>query len=183
MVPEEEKNGKGMRVVSPARARLAAGVIIGIVLLQKFGLASDFSRLSSSTAAPAVSGDVGVQVATDKLRYQLGETIVVQVTNLLDTPITTRDQRYQCTIIALELRRDDSGEWNEIRDCLSGAPVSEVTLEPGTSTTVRLESGGGMARSLEPGVYRAALDYTLGDRLSLAPGHLLVARSEQFQIE
>jgi hypothetical protein len=32
-------------------------------------------------------------------------------------------------------------------------------------------------------VYRAALDYTLGDRLSLAPGHLLVARSEQFQIE
>jgi hypothetical protein len=172
-----------MRGASPAWARLAAGVIVGIVLLQKFGLASDFSRLASSAAAPAVSGDVGVQVATDKRRYQLGETIVVQVTNPLDTAITTRDQRYQCTIITLEQRREDSGHWTEIRNCISGAPVSEVTLEPGMSTTVRLESGGGMSGSLEPGVYRAALEYSLGDRLSLAPGHLLVARSEQFQIE
>jgi hypothetical protein len=158
-------------------------VILGFVMAQGLALASDPSRIENSSSAPPASADEGVLVSTDKLRYSSGETIVVQVTNTLDTAVTTRDQRFQCSIIALERRSGSAGEWTEVRDCPSGAPVSEVTLEPGSTTTVRLESGGGMSGSLEPGVYRAALDYALGNRLSLAPGHLLVARSEQFQVE
>ena len=171
-----------MRTVGLARAR-PAGLIFGFVIAQGFALASDLPRFDSSNAATPAAGDHGVLVSTDKLRYPSGETIVVQVTNTLDTPVTTRDQRFQCTIIALERRSESGREWTEIRSCFSGAPVSELTLEPGASVTIRLESGGGMSGPLEPGVYRAALDYSLGDRLSLAPGHLLVARSEQFQVE
>ena len=166
-----------------ARARPAAGLIFGFVIAQGFALASDLSRFANSTSAPPASAGEGVLVSTDKPLYPLGETIVVQVSSSLDTPVTTRDQRFQCTIIALEHRSESGREWTEIRSCFSGAPVSEVTLEPGGSITIRLESGGSMSGPLEPGVYRAALDYSLGDRLSLAPGHLLVARSEQFRIE
>jgi len=158
-------------------------VILGFVMAQGLALASDPSRIENSSSAPPASADEGVLVSTDKLRYSSGETIVVQVTNTLDTPVTTRDQRFQCTIIALARRSESGPEWTEIRNCFSGAPVSELTLEPGASVTIRLESGGGMSGPLQPGVYRAALDYSLGDRLSLAPGHLLVARSEQFLIE
>jgi hypothetical protein len=158
-------------------------VILGFVMAQGLALASDPSRIESSSSAPPASADEAVLVSTDKLRYSPGETIVVQVSNTLDTVITTHDQRFQCTIIALERRSDIRREWTEIRSCFSGAPVSELTLEPGASVAIRLESGGAMFGPLEPGVYRAALDYSLGDRLSLAPGHLLVARSEQFLIE
>lgn len=150
-----------------AGARRVAGLLIGLLVVQGLGLASL---------------DDGVMVRTDKLSYELGETIVVRVSNGLDTMITTRDQRFECSIIALEHRRADSAEWTEVRNCYSGAPPSEVTLAPGSSTTIRLQSGGGPFGALEPGLYRAALDYSRGDQLSLSPGDLQVARSEEFQI-
>lgn len=166
-----------------ARARLGTGLLVGLVLAQAYGLVADHSALPTSTSAAAASHDDGVLVATDKLAYELGETIVVRVSNGLDTMITTRDQRFECSIIALEHRRDGSAEWTEVRNCYSGAPPSEVTLAPGSSTTIRLQSSGGPFGALEPGLYRAALDYSRGDRLSLAAGNLLVARSEEFQLE
>lgn len=150
-----------------AGARRVAGLLVGLLLVQGLGLASL---------------DDEVRVTTDKLSYQLGETIVVQVSNGLDTVITTRDQRFECSIIALEHRRDSSAEWTEVRNCYSGAPPSEVTLAPGSTTTIRLQSGGGTFGALEPGLYRAALDYSRGGRLSVSPGDLQVARSEEFQI-
>jgi hypothetical protein len=159
------------------------GLLFGLLMADGECVLLGFPGPASAAAVPSNSDERSVSITTDKLRYQLGETIVVQVKNGLDTTITTRDQRFQCTIIALEHRRGSADEWTEVRNCYSGAPVSEVTLEPGTSTTIRLESGGAMPDPLEPGMYRAALDYALGDRLSLAPGHLLIARSEQFQIK
>lgn len=166
-----------------ARARPAAGLIFGFVMSQGLALASDLPRIENSSSAAPATADEGVLVSTDKLSYEIGETIVVRVSNRLDTPITTRDQRFQCTIIALEYRREHPGTWTEIRNCYSGAPVSEVTLEPGSSTTIRLESSARPFGGLEPGLYRAALDYSRGDRLSLAPGSLLVARSKEFRVE
>lgn len=165
-----------------ARTRLGTGLLVGLVLLQGYGLVADHSALPTSTSAAAASHGDGVLVATDKLAYELGETIVVEVSNRLDTAVTTRDQRFQCTIIALEHRSDDSSGWTEVRNCYSGAPVSEVTLAPGSTTTIRLQSGGGTFGALEPGLYRAALDYSRGGRLSVSPGDLQVARSEEFQI-
>ena len=160
-----------------------AGAIFGLLVADTQSLVSGFLRLANAAEAPIASNEVGVSVTTDKIRYQVGETIVVQVTNPLDTAITMLDQRFQCSIIALEHRDGSGGDWTEIRNCMSGAPVSEVTLGPGTSTTIQLESGGNMPGPLEPGMYRAALHYTLGERLLQAPVNLLVARSEQFQIE
>jgi hypothetical protein len=158
-------------------------VILGLLMAQGFALASEPPRFANSNPEPLASADGHVLVSTNKLRYTIGETIVVQVANTLDTAITTRDQRFQCTIIALERRRERDGEWSEVRNCFSGAPVSEVTLEPGASTTIRLESGSNPLGGLEPGLYRAALYYSRGDRLSLASGKLLVAKSEQFRLE
>jgi len=77
-----------------AGARRVAGLLIGLLLVQGLGLASL---------------DDGVMVTTDKLSYELGETSVVRVSNRLDTMITTRDQRFECSIIALEHRRDGDG--------------------------------------------------------------------------
>lgn len=172
-----------MRTVGPAMSRPAAGVILGIVIAQGFALASDAPPVANSAPAPIASDDGHVLVSTNKLRYTLGETIVVEVSNPLDTSVTTRDQRFQCTIIVLEQRRESEGAWSEVRNCFSGAPVSKVTLEPGSSTSIRLESGGSPFGRLEPGLYRVSLDYSRGDRLSLTAGNYLVARSEQFLME
>lgn len=172
-----------MRTVGPAMSRPAAGVILGFLMAQGFALASDPSPVANSTPAPLASDDGHVLVSTNKLRYMIGETIVVQVANTLDTAVTTRDQRFQCTIIVLEQRRGSGDGWSEVRNCFSGAPVSKVTLEPGSSTSVRLESNGSPFGRLEPGLYRVSLDYSHGDRLSLAAGNYLVARSEQFLVE
>jgi hypothetical protein len=158
-------------------------VILGFVMAQGLALASDLSRFANSTSGPLASHDGHVLVSTNKLRYPLGETIVVQVSNPLDTAVTTWDQRFQCTIIVLEHRLESGGAWSEVRNCFSGAPVSEVTLEPGSSTSIRLESSGSPFGRLEPGVYRVSLGYSRGDRLSPAAGNHLVARSEQFRIE
>ena len=160
-----------------------ASAIVGLLVAGAQSLLSGFLKLANAAEAPIASDEIDVSVTTDKFHYQIGETIVVRVTNPLNTAITTQDQRFQCSIIELEHRSGSAGEWTEIRNCFSGAPVSEVTLDPRTSTTIRLESGGNMPGPLEPGIYRAALHYSRGERLSLASGNLLVARSEQFQIE
>jgi len=172
-----------MRTVGSAKVRRAACVVLGLVMAQGFALASDLSQFASPTSAPLAPDDGHVLVSTNKLRYVLGETIIVQVSNPLDTAVTTWDQRFQCTIIVLERRLESGGEWSEVRNCFSGAPVSQVTLEPGSSTSIRLETNGGPFGRLEPGLYRVSLDYSRGDRLSTAAGNRLVARSEQFHVE
>lgn len=125
----------------------------------------------------------GVLVETDKDRYEIGEAIEVHITNLLDQVITTHDQRSFCSIIALEREVENGEEWEEVRNCLSGAPVSEVTLEPGSRHTVRLETSSTPTGALVPGRYRAALAYSHGERFSLTEENSFVARSEPFQID
>ena len=160
-----------------------AVAICGLLVADAQSLLSGFLKLANAEDASIASDELDVSVTTDKLRYQIGETIVVRVTNPLDSAIKMRDQRFQCSIIALEHRNASGSEWTEIRNCFSGAPVSEVTLKPKTTITIRLDSGGNMSGPLKPGMYRAALYYSRGEQLSETPGKLLVARSEQFQIE
>jgi hypothetical protein len=172
-----------IQTVGAAKARRAACVILCFVMAQGFALASDLSQPASPTSAPLNPDDGHVLVSTDKLRYVLGETIVVRVSNPLDTAVTTWDQRFQCTIIVLERGLESGGAWSEVRNCFSGAPVSPVTLEPGSSTSIRLETNGSPLGRLEPGLYRVSLGYSHGDRLSSATGNRLVARSGQFHVE
>ena len=125
----------------------------------------------------------GVLVETDKDRYEIGEAIEVYVTNQLDEVITTRDQRSFCSIVALEREAESGEQWEEVRNCISGAPVREVTLEPGSRLTVRLEVDRAPLGELVPGRYRAALTYSHGGRFSLSDENSHVARSEPFLIE
>ncbi len=162
---------------------LVAGALLGFLMADGCGVLSGLLTLADAAAGPVAFDEGAVSVVTDKFRYQPGETIVVRVTNPLNTAVTTWNQRFQCTIITLEHQHRRADGWTEVRSCFSGAPVSEVTLQPGSITTIHLEFGSGLSAGLDPGHYRAALDYSLGDRLSLELGDLMVARSDQFEIE
>jgi hypothetical protein len=121
-------------------------------------------------------------VETDKDRYETGQVIRIQVSNRLDGPVTTRDQRSFCTIIDLEREVEGDDEWEEIRNCISGAPVREVILEPGSSHTVKLAVGPVPPEPLVSGRYRATLVYSHGKRFLLAEEASHVARSATFHI-
>ena len=125
----------------------------------------------------------GVLVETDKDRYKTGELIEFCVSNHLDTPITTRDQLSFCSIIALEREVEGDDEWQEIRNCLSGAPVAEVTLDPGSSHTVKIKIDPAPPGALVSGRYRAVLFYSHGNRFSLSAENSHIARSEPFLID
>lgn len=125
----------------------------------------------------------GVLVETDKDRYETGEVIEVYVSNQLDMAITTRDQRSFCSIIALEREVESGKEWEEVRNCISGAPVSEVTLQSGSGLTVKLEANRAPFGGLVSGRYRAVLNYSHGVRFSFSRENSHIARSEPFLIE
>lgn len=131
----------------------------------------------------ARSSSVSVLVETDKLHYQASDVIEVSVSNHLDSPVTATDQRFLCTIIALERQSESGEDWDEVRNCMSGAPVQEVTLGPGTTTSVRLELDRVPIDQLTPGKYRVSLAYSLGEHFSLSEEDSHVARSAPFLIE
>lgn len=143
---------------------------------------SDYAA-SSAAARPALAlGDPGdrVTIETDREIYGRGEEIVVTVRNRLDTAITTRDQRAFCTIVGLE--RESEEEWQEVRNCISGAPPRQVTLAAGSDTSVKLAAGTAPYAALDPGRYRVNLVYSPGDRFTLSPENSFVATSAPFEV-
>ena len=158
-----------------------SGLILGCLVMPGWSWSSP--REPVTTEESSNSDTPGVLIETDKDRYEVGEAVEVYVTNELDEVITTRDQRSFCTIVALEREAEKGEEWEEVRNCISGAPVREVTLEPGSRLTVRLEVDRAPLGELVPGRYRAALAYSHGGRFSLSDENSHVARSEPFLIE
>jgi hypothetical protein len=125
----------------------------------------------------------GVLVETNLSRYGRDDIVVVTIFNRLRTPITTGDQRSFCSILSVERRHERDGEWREIRNCYSGVPVSQVTLEPSSRTEIRLDLSQDPAGGMTPGWHRIALSYLVRERpgdVSQAPH---AARSKPFQIE
>lgn len=114
----------------------------------------------------------GVSVSTDKREYQQDEGIAVTISNNLDTSITTFDQQAFCTVIKLE--RQEGPGWSEVRDCFSGVPSVEVTLERHSQTSVALPA-------LPTGTYRASLVYSIGETFNF--GESFVASSEPFSVQ
>jgi len=107
-----------------------------------------------ATATFPSSQNGAVSVVTDKGGYTVGETIVVTVTNNLDIPITTVNQQSFCSIIRMESQND--GNWQEVKNCYSGEPVSEVTISPGEKAVQQLQA-------FASGIYRVGLIYSEGD--------------------
>lgn len=112
-----------------------------------------------------------VLVETDRQEYQEREEVEVTVTNNLDTHITTYDQRAFCSIIGLEQRT--SGQWKEVRNCFSGAPVRNVTLKPHSKSIVKLPG-------LATGIYRVSVCFSLGATFNF--GRSYVAYSKVFLV-
>lgn len=119
----------------------------------------------------------GVLVETDQQEYLQNEVIVVTITNRLDTSITTFNQQAFCSIARLE--RQDGTEWREVRNCVSGPPSTEVTLEPGTETVVKLSAD--FLPALSPSIYRASIIFSLGETFDF--GKTLVATSQLFNVQ
>ena len=101
-----------------------------------------------------------VSVGTSALRYGPGETVVVTVRNGLAVPITAMTGRTSCSIVSLDRRSD--GAWAEVRNCYSGVPPESVRIGAGRMVRVRLPD------RLEPGMYRARLEYQARGRAARA---------------
>lgn len=156
------------------------GLILGCLVVPGWSWSSPREPIAAEETRH--SDRPGVLVETDKDRYETGEAIEVYVTNQLDEIITTRDQRSFCSIVALEREAESGEEWEEVRNCISGAPVRKVILEPGSRHTVRLEANRAPFGELVSGRYRATLAYSHGVRFSLSEENSHVARSTPFQI-
>jgi hypothetical protein len=131
--------------------------------------------LSVAWGVPFRADDVSVVsrvlVETDRQEYQEREEVEVTVTNKMDTPITTYDQRAFCSIIGLE--QSAAGEWKEIRNCFSGAPPQTVTLQPHSKSIVKLPG-------LAMGIYRGFVPFSSGATFNVDKSY--VAYSTAFAV-
>lgn len=117
----------------------------------------------------------GISVTTDKQTYGENEDIVVTITNKTDSEITTFNQRTSCTIAVLE--RYNGIEWDEIRNCYSGVPSRNITLDSHSETVVRMSA---MLDSWTPGDYRALVLLSHGSTFNF--GNAVAVDSLQFGV-
>ena len=184
---DPEPSGVGCLSRGGFRFRIFASVLsvvlLGLLAGPRLGATADRTQVPSSAGDEIAREQTRVVIETDRDHYGAGETVVVYISNYLDTAITTVDQRSFCTIVALEHRPETGADWREIRNCISGAPASEVTLEPGSKTQVRLELAQDPFGGIAPGWYRAAIAYSYGTRFSLTPADSHTARSDPFHVD
>jgi len=158
-------------------------VIMGLLAGPRLGATADRAQIPTSGGNGIARDLATVLIETDKDHYGAGETVVIYISNQLDTAITTVDQRSFCTIVALERRLDTGADWQEIRNCASGAPTSEVTLEPGSKTEVKLKLARDPLSGIAPGWYRAAITYSHGTKFLLASADSHFASSVPFYVD
>lgn len=101
-----------------------------------------------------------VMIESNKTRYDIDENIEITVRNKTEEPITSMDQQTFCSIILLEIQRDDN--WEPLRNCTLNSPAREVTIDADSSETVQLEPSQQFAGSLPAGTYKATLVYSIG---------------------
>ena len=116
-------------------------------------LSMEYALAGSAVSNPITS----VSVLTEHLEYQAGEPIQLKVSNLLNTPITTTDQKAFCSIVGLE--QEIHEHWRKVSNCFAGPPPRAVTLAQHSRTIVEWPG-------LEIGRYRAVLEFAVGERFS-----------------
>lgn len=110
----------------------------------------------------AMSGLVAhVRIQSHQKSYKSSEKLVFTVTNSLDKPISTLNQRTYCSTIVLEKQTET--DWQPVSNCTSNSPGIEVTLKADSGTTVELAPGPHALGKMAAGNYRAKLVYTVGD--------------------
>lgn len=129
-----------------------------------------FSALAAAALLAALGGAcradaetesvAAVTVRTDRVVYAPGQAIVVTVRNGLTRPITATTGRASCTIVSLDRRV--AKRWVEVENCFAGVPPVPVRIPAGTTRRVRLPD------RLQPGTYRARLEYSVQGRAARA---------------
>jgi len=110
-----------------------------------------------------------IQISVDREAYVAGDTMVVRVTNRLDSIVASYDHQSFCWIARLD-RRVARG-WEPYGPCYSTEPAQEEPLGPGQSRVFRLpvanESDAYPAVVLT-GEYRWEFTYSVGATFSFA---------------
>ncbi len=128
-------------------------VALAFGLVACTGSAPAQERASTTTRAVTQSPAPAVVVRTDRTSYPAGIRPVIVIRNGLRRAITTTTGQTECTIVALDRRRGTV--WKEVRNCYSGEPPRTVRIAAGAIVRIRL------AERLEPGTYRARLEYSV----------------------
>ena len=122
---------------------------------------SPTSSVATSKQEPAHPID-GVGLMTDKLRYVVGEPIVVSVANDLPKVLYVPSGRTYCGIFLVE--RHVAGTWDpDGGRCLQGAPPGFVRIEPKTRKQFRiLRTSPYEGEDLLPGLHRIVFAFKIG---------------------
>ncbi|MDO1449433.1 hypothetical protein Q0590_24370 [Rhodocytophaga aerolata] len=109
-----------------------------------------------------MSGSVAlVRIQSHQRSYMASEKLVFTVTNSLNKPIATLNQRTYCSTIVLEKQTET--DWQPVSNCTSNSPSLEVTIKADSRTTVELAPGPHALGNMPTGNYRAKLVFTVGD--------------------
>jgi hypothetical protein len=112
--------------------------------------------------------------------FVVGDTIRVTVENNSDSVVSGYDQQSFCTILKLELLKDNS--WSTVGNCLSGVPSESVSIPIDSSVVVSLGPGQPPFGPLDPGTYRTAFSYSPGGEFTFEPDQSFVAYSDTLTI-
>jgi hypothetical protein len=104
----------------------------------------------------------GVEVATDKSDYQVGESIVVTITNPLSDAIYALTGQSYCTIVSAQRLVND--EWQLAGTCAAATPPEYLEIAPHSETVVKLAPQLAVDQALAGGEYRIRFIYRTGSR-------------------
>ena len=111
-----------------------------------------------------------VTLSVDAASYHVGDPMSVTLSNHSAQTISFINLKSECS--AIQLQRQENGNWKEVSPCPRGRDPLSYHLEAGKDLTVKLVSSSGSA-----GLYRAILSYS-------TPGATepLVVFSQEFQV-
>jgi len=111
-----------------------------------------------------------VTLSVDAASYHVDDPISVTLSNDSAQTISFINLKSECS--AIQLQRQENGNWKEVSPCPGGRDPLSFHLEAGKDLTVKLVSSSGSA-----GLYRAALSYSTSG--ATEP---LVVFSREFQV-
>lgn len=125
-------------------------------------------------AGGAANSDISI--TTGQGSYKTGDTIQVNVTNNLSTPIYAYDAQVGCSILQLSMQAGNNWETiNSAPPCTQNRNPQLVKIDPGHTYSTNIASkAGGM---LAPGHYRFTLNYASSPALNTSDAHKAQTRA------
>ena len=127
----------------------------------------------SATPAPD-----SVTLLLDKAQYAASDTLTITLYNKVATPITASDHQSACTIVTVQMQRNDA--WVNVGKCLQGTPTRRITLDANSTMAITVAPG---ASNLAPnaqwqaGTYRVAFTYIPGKDEVVGPATVVYSAS------